>query len=147
MDTINAGQSAELWIALAAEGRSPEIPESEDLYGRLIGSWALDVRHYYGLDVTSQSLEGEAHFGWVLEGRAVQDVFIVSQNSGQSGDSGKVITYGSTLRVWDPTIQAWRITWTNPARNHREEQIAVERRGYRSDRSSFQRHGDSLDVH
>jgi hypothetical protein len=25
--------------------------------------------------------------------------------------------------VWDPSIQAWRITWINPAGDHREEQI------------------------
>jgi hypothetical protein len=28
---------------LAAPGRSPEIPESADAYGWLVGSWDLDV--------------------------------------------------------------------------------------------------------
>jgi len=31
--------------------------------------------------------------------------------------------YGSTLRVWDPTIGAWRISWRNPAGDHHEDQI------------------------
>jgi len=31
--------------------------------------------------------------------------------------------FGTTLRSWDPTIQAWRIAWTNPVSGHREEQI------------------------
>jgi len=31
--------------------------------------------------------------------------------------------YGTTLRVWDPQLQAWHITWINPATGHREEQI------------------------
>jgi hypothetical protein len=31
--------------------------------------------------------------------------------------------YGTTLRVWDASIGAWRISWKNPVHNHFEEQI------------------------
>src|SRR6185436_365735 len=56
---------------LAAGGRSAEIPEAADCYGWLAGSWRLDVRNYWG-DVRALGLKAEAHFAWVLEGRAVQ---------------------------------------------------------------------------
>jgi hypothetical protein len=31
--------------------------------------------------------------------------------------------YGTTLRVWDPQIGAWRIVWLNPAGGHYEQQV------------------------
>jgi hypothetical protein len=31
--------------------------------------------------------------------------------------------YGTTLRVWDPQIQAWQIRWINPVSGHEERQI------------------------
>jgi hypothetical protein len=31
--------------------------------------------------------------------------------------------YGTTLRVWDSAIRAWRIHWINPVSGHREQQI------------------------
>jgi hypothetical protein len=31
--------------------------------------------------------------------------------------------FGTTLRVWDPAIRAWRIYWRNPVRSHFEDQI------------------------
>ncbi|HEY3455748.1 MAG TPA: hypothetical protein VGK64_14170 [Bryobacteraceae bacterium] len=31
--------------------------------------------------------------------------------------------FGTTLCVWDSSIQAWRIIWRNPVRNHWEDQI------------------------
>jgi hypothetical protein len=124
MTTIAPPQSEALQNALAASGRSPEIPESADVYGWLVGSWELEVLHYKGADVSSLGIQGEVHFGWVLEGRAVQDVWIMSRRSERTIDTGKNNNmYGTTLRVWDPSIQAWLIRWINPVTGHREEQI------------------------
>jgi hypothetical protein len=39
MTTITAATKENLHTALAAPGRSLEIPESADVYGWLIGSW------------------------------------------------------------------------------------------------------------
>jgi hypothetical protein len=123
MTTNEVEDREDFHVALSAPGRSPEIPESGDAYGWLIGSWELDVLHY-GLDVTARHIKGEAHFLWVLEGRAVQDVWIMPRRSERTADmDGTMNMYGTTLRVWNASIHAWRITWSNPAGNHYEQQI------------------------
>jgi hypothetical protein len=109
--------------ALAAPGRSPEIPEAADAYGWLVGSWELDVRHYQ-VDVAARHLTGEAHFAWVLEGRAVQDVWIMPRRPDRgAGLDASLNMYGTTLRVWDRALQAWRVTWVNPVTGQRDELI------------------------
>jgi hypothetical protein len=109
---------------LAAPGRSSEIPESADVYGWLVGSWDLEVLHYKGANVSAQKIKGEAHFAWVLEGRAIQDVWIMPRVSDRrpAMDTANNM-YGTTSRTWDPAIQAWRIRWNNPVIGHREEQV------------------------
>ena len=108
---------------LTALRRSPEIPEAADVYGWLIGSWELEVRHYR-VDVTGQGLRGEVHLSWVLEGRAVQDVWIMPRVADRSPGLAKTNNmYGTTLRIWDESIQAWRITWNNPVTGQRDEQV------------------------
>ena len=109
---------------LVTADRSPDIPESADLYGWLCGSWDLDVIHYRGLRVADRGLTGEVHAARVLEGRAVQDVWIMPPCQDRRKDFDPTMNmYGTTLRSWDASIQAWRVAWTNPARAHREEQV------------------------
>ena len=117
-DSINSAFSD----VLTAPGRSLDIAESDDVYGWLVGNWDLTVCHYFDLDVESQPVKGRVHAGWVLEGRAIQDVWHYPLDK-QSTGLGSMITYGTTFRVWDAAIKAWRISWIIPVRNHREEQI------------------------
>lgn len=109
--------------ALFAKGRAADIPEASDVYGWLIGSWDLDIRTYWK-DVSALGLKGEAHFAWALEGRAVQDVWIMPRRSDRNGTyEHGVNSYGTTLRVWDPTQKGWRVTWINPAQGARAELV------------------------
>jgi hypothetical protein len=123
MTAIEVAATGSLHAGLAAPGRSPEISESADAYGWLIGSWELDVRHY-AVDVAARHIRGEVHFGWVLEGRAVQDVWIMPRRSERTANPDKTSNmYGTTLRVWDPSIQGWRVTWMNPVTGSRDELV------------------------
>jgi hypothetical protein len=122
--TVKLDRQIDFFSLLAAPGRSPEIPETADVYGWLCGSWDLDVRHYRGIDVAGRSLRGEVHAARVLEGRAVQDVWIMPRCDDRAPDSDPMMNmYGTTLRSWDASSGAWRIAWTNPVSGHYEEQM------------------------
>jgi hypothetical protein len=123
MPVIANVEKEDFTSVLAAAARSREIPESADVYGWLIGSWELEVVHYKGVNLSSGGVKGEAHFGWVLEGRAVQDVWIMPRRSERTAATGKTNNmFGTTLRIWDPGIQAWQIRWINPVTGHFESQ-------------------------
>jgi hypothetical protein len=100
---------------LSSTGRSTEISAEDDLYGWLIGSWDLDLKLHDDAGVVHDS-RGEAHFSWVLEGRAIQDIFINPRRSERGPALAKLESnwFGSTLRMYDPSHRNWRITWLNP---------------------------------
>jgi hypothetical protein len=101
--------------ALGAAGPAADRAGKMDLYGRFIGSWDLDVMQISDAGAKRQR-KGEWHFGWALEGRAIQDVWIVPPRGAlRDGDAAaNVNSYGTTLRVYDASIDAWRIQWTDP---------------------------------
>jgi hypothetical protein len=111
------GPGTGLIAALHATGPASEHADKLMLFGRFVGSWHLA---WSGTDTTGQAatMSGELHFGWVLGGRAVQDVWIVP-GRGQPGEGQPPLAfYGSTIRFYDPAIDAWRSTWIEPV-NHR----------------------------
>jgi hypothetical protein len=84
-----------------------------DLFGQFVGSWILE---WAGRDPGGDpvTMTGELHFGWVLGGRAVQDIWIVP-GRGQPGEGKPPLAFhGSTIRFYDAAIGAWRSTWVEP---------------------------------
>jgi hypothetical protein len=102
-----------LVAALHADGPTADLADELMLFGRFVGSW--DVA-WTGVDETGQParLTGELHFGWVLGGRAVQDVWIVP-GRGQPGEGQPPMAFhGLTIRFYDRSLGAWRSTWIEP---------------------------------
>jgi hypothetical protein len=45
------------------------------LFGQFIGDWKIIKDRYVQGDGSSVEMRGEVHFGWILSGLAIQDVF------------------------------------------------------------------------
>jgi hypothetical protein len=101
--------------ALGADGSAADRAGKMELYGHFVGSWDLDVTQIAD-DGSQRRRPGEWHFGWALEGRAIQDVWIVPPRGAmRQGDAAaNVNSYGTTLRIYDPGIDAWQIQWSDP---------------------------------
>jgi hypothetical protein len=111
-----SGLSPSFIDALHADGPVPDRAGQMGLYGWLIGAWEMDVHLHLANDAEVRG-QGEIHFGWVLEGRAIQDVWITPPRGLRDDpNSGAANFYGSTFRIYDPGIDAWHIFWLDPVK-------------------------------
>jgi hypothetical protein len=103
---------------LHAPGPDPERAAKLGLYAWLVGRWEMNVVTTPE-DGSRHSAQGEIHAGWVLEGRAIQDVWMIPRLSERQPGApqlpGAGNWYGTTLRIYDPSLDAWRILWNDPA--------------------------------
>jgi hypothetical protein len=90
----------------------PSLPDHAQLFAPFIGSWDLIVRWYDKAGNVVRTEAGEWHFSWVLEGRGIQDVWIVPPRSQRSADT--LYEYGTSIRFYDPARQEWQSTWIGP---------------------------------
>jgi catechol 2,3-dioxygenase-like lactoylglutathione lyase family enzyme len=92
--------------ALPSAGPAEDRADKMGLYGWLIGDWTMDATLYVE-DGSRHETAGTIHFGWVLQGRAIQDVWILPG-----------VFHGTTLRVYDPGLDAWHILWSDPLKQY-----------------------------
>lgn len=99
---------------LLARGPAREYADKLALYGQFVGDWTTQTTAYLP-DGGVEHSQWDARFAWVLEGRAVQDLWITPPRKGAAVPwSAPGNRYGTTLRVYDPALDAWHILWVNP---------------------------------
>jgi len=110
---IPATPSTGLAEALHVPTPAADHAERLQLFGQFIGSWQITWSGT-GTDGNPARMTGELHFGWVLGGRAIQDVWIVPGRGEPNEGRPPLAFHGSTIRFFDPAIDAWRSTWIEP---------------------------------
>ena len=108
--------------ALGSAQPNDTLASKLQLYGRFVGSWRLDI-DFHPLNAPTCRAEGEWHFSWVLDGKAIQDVWIFPARRLRTASNEPWHMYGTTFRWYDPAIDAWHITWFDPSRPLEMRQI------------------------
>jgi hypothetical protein len=91
----------EMVTALKAMGPHPSLGDQAKVFDRLVGTWDVEYTDFLkDGKVTHRS--GEFIVGWVMDGRAIQDFWIVYL----SGTHEEREVY-SDLRYYDPKSRSW----------------------------------------
>jgi len=98
---------------LHALGPDPALAQKLNLFGQFVGDWQCEV---VSVDANGKRTKGQAewHFGWVLDGRAIQDVWVARDDV--SKPNAPISEWGTTVRFYDPKSDIWRVVWAGPRR-------------------------------
>ncbi len=94
--------------ALAASGPHPSLGDEAKVFDRFVGVWDCDFT-FYSDDGTTRHSSGELLFGWVLDGRVLQDIWITYPKDGT-----KERNIGTSVRFFDSKARMWRVFFVNP---------------------------------
>ena len=95
--------------ALPALSPHPSLGDQARVFDRFVGTWECDYVHYEK-DGSVTRYPGEVIFGWIIDGRALQDIWIWYEKGRPTNERG----IGTTLRIFDPKSGQWRIVWVSP---------------------------------
>jgi hypothetical protein len=98
--------------ALASANPNPSMGDEAQTFDRLVGTWDADFT-FYRDDGTVFHKKGELLFGWIMDGRAIQDLWI-----GYPTEDQKERTIGTTIRFFDTALKQWRVVFVNPQFNY-----------------------------
>jgi hypothetical protein len=105
-----ADPPGDLFSALPARGPHPSLGHHADLFGRFVGTWNADYS-FISQDGSVRHSRGEVLFGWILDGYALQDIFLSYPKPG-STDERKMVT---GVRFVDPKTDKWTLMFAAPS--------------------------------
>jgi hypothetical protein len=101
----------ELFDALRADGPHSELRDELMLFGQFVGVWALEIRFFDERGNVVFDGPGRWTFGWVLDGRAIQDVITYAPLDAPSKTAPGERRSGTTLRHYDGKLGTWRVVF------------------------------------
>lgn len=96
---------------LVTDSADPKLKEKLMLFGQFVGDWEIESQWFLP-DGSTPRGKGEIHFGWILNGTAIQDVWSGKVENPPPGFPST--GFGTTIRFYDPAIDALRIIWIAP---------------------------------
>lgn len=94
---------------LNASGPDEQYKDKLMLFGQFVGDWEIIECKTLQENGVWKTSKGELHWGWILDGMAVQDVWMTTDPV--------VWGKGTTIRFYDPKIDAWHSIWISPAQD------------------------------
>jgi hypothetical protein len=95
-------------VAFKAGRPHPALGDHAKLFGRLVGTWDVEYTDF-SKDGTATRRTGQMTFGWVLDGRAIQDLWIVDPSG-----AGKEREVYADLHYFDAQSGAWHTVFVDP---------------------------------
>lgn len=119
-DVLSDARQRQFCRALTSAAPSADLAGRSADFDWLIGGWAGLVRDYSNDGMVSVG-RGEWWFSWILEGRAMQDVWMVPAPIERHSAVHLNKRYGTTTRRFDLKDDLWHIAWINPVSGRHNE--------------------------
>src|SRR2546430_10680631 len=110
--THHAAPRDAMIAALASANPNPSMGDEAQTFDRLVGTWDAEFT-FFRDDGTVFHKKGELLFGWIMDGRAIQDLWI-----GYPTENQKERTIRTTIRFFDTALKQWRVVFLNPQSNY-----------------------------
>ena len=104
-----ADPRGDIFAVLPAKGPHPSLGHHADLFGQFVGTWDADYS-FIGKDGSVRRARGEVLFGWILDGYALQDIFLGYPNPGSN--ERRMVT---GVRFVDPKTDKWTLMFAAPS--------------------------------
>jgi hypothetical protein len=93
---------------LSASSPHPSLGDEARVWDRFVGAWDCDYTFFLE-DGGVKHSRGEVDFGWVMDGRAIQDIWITYPK-----EAGQERGIGMSVRFFDGKAKTWQVVFISP---------------------------------
>jgi hypothetical protein len=109
---VTTGQRPSTPLAdLPAGGPHPDHADRLALFGQFVGVWDLTVSFFDDDGRRVYREPGVWAFGWILDGRAIQDVLTYPRPGDPAATGPGRRGIGTSVRTLDPGTGVWQVIW------------------------------------